>query len=521
MKTRWKILIIVGIFAVLSGAVSLVTMRIQPGNEVEAYKNSLREKGEKLEISEIVPPPVPMSENCADAVQMAFAAFSSGGYKTPNAMQMVAPGKALAAWKQPDVRGYDGSSGKDMTNSWDEFAADVAIHRPAIELLKEVFSRPKLDFAPDYKKGAYMLLPQLAPFKRTAQVLSAAAICDLHNGDTGAAATNICVLLALVRADHDEPIIISHLVRIAMVAIAESPSWELLQATNVTDAQLALLQKNWELTEFLDSTEKACEMERALMKDDVEKARADGAEFDRMMGSFSGSSPSSGGSSWSWPPDLDQLGDSLKYASGKILWRTSWSFTEERHFLQADQIVLETLRTMETNRQFLKPQYDAMQGKLASLGLTNAGAVFFRALKIPDFGDMLGGNWMGSMVSKTIRIEAARRVVVTAIVLKRFQLKHSQWPQTLDELAPEFFPAVPVDPYDGKPLRYHPNADGNFLLYCVGEDGVDDGGTPIWPTGIINASSSFYWQNAHARDWVWPQPATDAEIKDFYEHPPK
>jgi hypothetical protein len=341
----------------------------------------------------------------------------------------------------------------------------------------------------------------------------------LHNGDTGAAATNSCALLALVRANHDEPIAISHLVRIAMVAIAANPTWELLQATNVTDAQLALLQTNWEQLEFVDSNEKACEMERVFLKDAVEKARADGVEFDRMMGLGSfGGSPSPGSFTWSWPPDLEELGNSLKYSAGKTLWRTSWSYTEEIHFMQAYQIVLEMLRAMETNSQLLKPQYDVMQAKLSSLGLTNAGEVLFRALKIPDFGEMLGSGWMGSVVGKTIRIEAARRVVVAAIALKRFQLKHGQWPATLDELAPEFLSSIPIDPYDGKPLRYHPNADGTYLLYGVGEDGVDDGGDP---TNTASGSSNLYWQGNKVRDWVWPQPATEAEIKYFYEHPPK
>lgn len=518
MRTRWKILIALGIFMALACAVSFVMLRVQPQNQVADYEKVLRDHGEKLEISEVVPSPVPAAENCADAVQMAFGSIS-GGYQTPNAMKMVAPGKAMAAWLQPEVRGFDNrSSGNGMTNSWEDFDADVALHRPTIELLKEVFSRPKLDFALDYKKGAYLAFPHLLPLKVAAQVLSAATVSDLHNGDTGAAATNICTLLALVRGNHDEPLVISHLVHIAMVAIAESPTWELLQASNVTDTQLALLQTNWEQMEFLNATEKACAAERAFLKNSVEKARADGAEFDRMMGSFGGSSSIPGSFSWSW--GLEELGNSLKYSTGKVLWRTSWSYTEERHLMQADQIVLETLRAMETNSQFLKPQYDAMQSRLSSLGLTNAGAAIFRALKIPDFGDMIGGNWMGSMVGKTIRIEAARRVVVAAIALKRFQLKHGNLPETLGELAPEFFSSVPVDPYDGKPLRYHPNADGTFLLYCVGEDGVDDGGDPTLPAGIIN-HASIYWQNTHARDWVWPQPATDAEIKYFYEHPPK
>lgn len=502
---------------VLSCAVTFLTLHAGPENAVEAYKKLLRERGEKLEIGELQPAPVPSDQNCVSAVQTAFSSFSSG-YQVPDVMQMVAPAKAMIAWQQPKVRGYDGSD--KMTNSWEDFGEDVAAHRQAIDELKEVFDRPKLDFALDYKKNYILPLPHLALLKRAAQVIEAATVLDLHNGDDGAVATNICVLLALVRADHDEPILISHLVRIAMVAIAENPTWELLQSTNATDAQLALLQKNWTLLEFLDSLERTVEMERAFIKDDVEKARADSEAFDLMMKEGGSSSSSSGGSGWAL--DFDALGEDIKYNTGKTLWRASWSYTEEIHFLQGDQIMLETFRAMETNSQFLKPQYDAMQLKVSSLGLTNAGAALFRALKIPDFGDLLGGNWMGGAINKTIRIEAARRIVVTAIALKRFQLKHRQWPHTLAELAPEFFPSVPIDPYDGKPLRYHANPDGTYLLYCVGEDGVDDGGNPTNTAASSSSpSASLYWQNNRARDWVWPQPATEAEIKYFYEHPVK
>jgi hypothetical protein len=80
---------------------------------------------------------------------------------------------------------------------------------------------------------------------------------------------------------------------------------------------------------------------------------------------------------------------------------------------------------------------------------------------------------------------------------------------------PEILPAVPRDPVDGKPLRYRPNADDTFLLYSIGLNGVDDGGdaTPIPPETL------FQWQTGH--DWVWPQPATPAEIQNYYAHPPK
>ena len=102
--------------------------------------------------------------------------------------------------------------------------------------------------------------------------------------------------------------------------------------------------------------------------------------------------------------------------------------------------------------------------------------------------------------------EAGRQIIVTAIALKRYQLKHGNYPPDLNSLVPEFVPAVPFDPVDGQSLRYRPNADGTFLLYSIGENGKDDNGNPSLEKGV--QSTSLYWQNAHALDWVWPQPAT-------------
>jgi hypothetical protein len=501
MKRRWKIFFAVGVFLILMAASLMVTMHVLPRNEVEAYKKLLRDKGEKLEISAVLPPPAAPEDNSANAVEDAFRMFGSGFENIPRAMQMVAPGKAMIGWRQPDARS------DDFTNSWDAFGAAVEANRPAVELLHQVLQRPKLDFQLDYKKGVGILLPHLSPLKRSAQKLDAAAIYELHNGDIGAAATNILTMLALVHKNAPEGLLISHLVRTAMATIAVAPTWELLQATNVTDAQLVALQKGWEQMDFLSDAENAFVLERACTSVTIQESRNSHKGFIETFGL-----------GWSDIPEDFAKGPRLAIA--EIMWRSSWSYTAELHTLKNTQVILETIRTMETNRsQFYKADYDAMLSRLSLLGFTSRGEAFFSALKIPDFR---GGfeNWgMSPVIRKTLQIETARRVVITAIALKRFQLKHGQWPETLAELAPEFFQTAPLDPYDGKPLKYRPNADGTFLLYSVGEDGVDDGGdfSPVKPSPL----GSLHWNWQHARDWVWPQPALPEEVQKFYEHPRK
>src|ERR1035437_8200230 len=133
--------------ALLAGS-SLLTLRVQPANKLEAYKKLLRDQGEKLSLSEVLPPPVPAESNSVNAVEEAFRMFGSGSEKVPDAMKMVAPGKALIGWRQPEARG------SDFTNCWEALTAEVAANQPALELLHLVLERPKLDFQLDYKRGA-------------------------------------------------------------------------------------------------------------------------------------------------------------------------------------------------------------------------------------------------------------------------------------------------------------------------------------------------------------------------------
>jgi hypothetical protein len=63
----------------------------------------------------------------------------------------------------------------------------------------------------------------------------------------------------------------------------------------------------------------------------------------------------------------------------------------------------------------------------------------------------------------------------------------------------------------GQALHYQKNADGTFLLYSVGENGVDDGGNPS-----LHKWWEFYWL-AHTLDLVWPQPASPHEVQKYYD----
>jgi hypothetical protein len=112
-------------------------------------------------------------------------------------------------------------------------------------------------------------------------------------------------------------------------------------------------------------------------------------------------------------------------------------------------------------------------------------------------------------LQKQVTAETQRRMVITAIALRRHQLAHGSWPAKLEELVPAYLPAPPLDPMDGKALRYRRAAESAPLLYSVGTDGADAGGDPRPLTG-----SSKSW--TYGRDILWPQRASAEEMAEHY-----
>ena len=73
-----------------------------------------------------------------------------------------------------------------------------------------------------------------------------------------------------------------------------------------------------------------------------------------------------------------------------------------------------------------------------------------------------------------------RRAAVLALAIRLYRFDHAgHWPGSLDELTPEYLPAIPTDPFspNASPFRYKPQAVGGPIIYSVGQDGVDDGGS--------------------------------------------
>jgi hypothetical protein len=83
-----------------------------------------------------------------------------------------------------------------------------------------------------------------------------------------------------------------------------------------------------------------------------------------------------------------------------------------------------------------------------------------------------------------IRDKALLRCTIAALAAERYRLENEkkEWPKKLDDLSPKYLDSVPLDPFDGQPLKYKFRDDG-VTIYSVGADGVDNGGTNLTASG--------------------------------------
>ncbi len=89
-------------------------------------------------------------------------------------------------------------------------------------------------------------------------------------------------------------------------------------------------------------------------------------------------------------------------------------------------------------------------------------------LKSPvDITEM--NSYMYPLASSSAAIRQARAV----LLLRAFELDHGRPADSLEELIPHYWPSVPADPYDGKPLRYDASTR---KVWCVGPNLIDEKG---------------------------------------------
>jgi hypothetical protein len=508
LRPRSTALLVVSLL-LLAGVAWLATTHYRLKAAVEKYKQQLRASGEKLSIMDVLPRhPLPEKDGTL-IFREATALLRTGRNiletNTPPTMRLTAPGRALVGFAQPDIR-------EEGVNSWEDLRAHLAAQAEALDLLRELVERPNLDFHLDYTSGPMLTLPHLTSLRRAAHHLSAAALYDLHRGDAASASTNVMAMLAMAQGMRDEPLSVSQFVRISIVHMALAANWELLQSTNVPADVLAELQRVWSQLAFVDAGEQSLLMGRAMTQGILEDMHHSAAALRNMTRGPNRAAPRSG----YWMDDALDMAKRAGYESlartKEAQWRLTWSLEDELRSLKGWQVLIDAMRLAKTTRAFAPALLQQGAG-LTALGFQEGSIIGKIDSGEADLRTFFS-EWVAQvsrLLSLVLTAEAAKQMAITAIALKRYQLETGTYPVDLNELVPKFMSELPRDPVDGQPIRYRPAEGQSFMLYSIGADGKDDGGDPA-------RTDKKRWVGWYGgRDWVWPQPASVAEVTAFFK----
>jgi hypothetical protein len=128
------------------------------------------------------------------------------------------------------------------------------------------------------------------------------------------------------------------------------------------------------------------------------------------------------------------------------------------------------------------------QGVVDSIDVTQNVVLPQKLAKVQREDDTLGRHFAPYKLLAAIAVPNGTKAVQTfafkqteadeaqiVCALERYHLEHGKYPETLDELVPQFIDKLPHDIIGGQPLKYHRTADGQFMLYSIGWNEIDDG----------------------------------------------
>jgi hypothetical protein len=465
---------------------------------LDQYKAELKAKGEKLTFAELGLSPSTNEQEiaCRDALNACSNWFVSAGAPgtIPQLMEYVSPGKARITWRG---QLHGDTFGIGAVVSWEALERDsqAAVTNLAPVILALRHPAPDTGWVCDSTSKKAIIWPPRT-FVRDRSVARSLVLADtveLRHGNLEAAQTDLRAIIAMTQVERNELTLVHQMIRVAIGQLALGATWESLQAPGWDEPHLAALQGDWEQVNFEDALERGFSGERAAQQLLMAWIRrSNSKDVSQILSSSSGSKA---------PKSTRELFAEFTRNLPWMWYRFTGAANDDELFqLKCSQEALTLARDLKTNRPGPEVNFAATN---IITEINNAirkdrlHRLLVSAMAIPNFSRAF---------QTAARAETQRRLAISAIAVKRYELKYGKAPSSLNALVPEFLSAVPIDPMSGKALCYRLKSDGTQVLYSVGEDGKDDGGdaTPTFAKG-----KPGLWEG---RDAVWPTATSDEEM---------
>jgi hypothetical protein len=480
-------------------------------------------KGEKFDFASFIPPPVPDDQNFALApiVASCYSRYldKNGHRLSPenaNVVNRLDMEIIRNVWDTDATLGNWRQSKRTNLNAWQHYyrapseteypaatnifpttaspqtpAADVLralsiYDAPLAELRQAVSQYPESRFPLNYENpSAKLILPHLTTFEYCGPVLELRAVAELAGHQNEKALADIKLLLHLSDSIHNEPDYDSQDSRLELLDCVLQPIWEGAVAHQWSDAQLGELDQCLGRFEVLADYPFAARSERAANLATIEFMRC---HRSRALNCIFEGGPVQGHDHYHEPP-----GDfEIPFMSRLLFWLvpSGWFYYGE----------------VTTSRL-----YQALLPDVKGTGTGIFSAAAHRAEAVKENEDQHPSPYnaaahlvcfaFGWAAERFVQTQSSTDLARVACALERYRLAHNEYPENLDALTPQFIAAIPLDVINGQPLHYRRSADGNFVLYSVGWNEKDDGGTPV-----VNEGGYDDFRDFRKGDWVWQYP---------------
>jgi hypothetical protein len=447
---------------------------------LRTYKARLVAQGARFGIDEIAPPPAPYDEDFSvlmtEASRLRAHAFDPA-YSL--ALRFVAPGQVEVPWLGTNLAG---SYGRDSV-TWAQVTRVMESARDDLKAIHAALKNPAASSALNYRNAGPSGASVIG-IRAAGQWLAFEAIERLHRNDLAGAQESLRAVTGLVQLHRKDLTMTTQMIRVAIAGLAFDQTCLALQVPGWTETQLEELQAQWQKLEWFTSASSTLEMERACSLEVFERARNHGLQ--QVLG---GPAPSPTG-----PLDFKTI---FEERFRGALWRMAFVDKDELFYLETTERLLEALRSGSLHQSWRRLSVEVAESDKRIRARFEAPAAFRFSMS-----GMVLGNWSRAF-EHMMRQETLRSLMLSALALQRYQLRHGNFPPELGSLVPAFLAAVPVDYMNGQPIHYRVEPDGSFRLYSVGLDGKDDGGNPE-PILAWRTYSSLF----DGRDAVWPRLAS-------------
>jgi len=337
----------------------------------------------------------------------------------------------------------------NRTNQWSPATRELAetyvqTNAPALAKVRESLLLSRFRYPVDFSYGPNTDLRHLSKLRDLARIASMAAAFDAEARRADQWPEEVELQLKLAGSLDDEPSLISHLVRKAIIGMAVRTAERSLNSVSASEGACKRLEAAFTHAGETNLLPLALAGERAMT---IPIFRMSWKEM-QVWGQDEG--PES-------PPREPQ------HFSGKPALFLSLTGFEERDL----NFYLQTMDEGISLAAFAPPASLTFANDLESARSVAGKRVYFLSgLLLP---------YLPKVFVREATMQADIRLATTALAVERFRLARGRLPEGLRELAPQFLEAVPTDPFDGAPPRYRQLTRG-YIIYSVDTDGHDDGG---------------------------------------------